>query len=92
MPRRDAADCAVAAKVNALFTMRMIGAFLILASQALAIAAPAASAPKPSGARVSAVATAEILHAETTREDGGVLALNRHRRASAVGRVTIEFE
>ena len=72
--------------------MRMIGAFLILASQALAIAAPAASAPKPSGARVSAVATAEILHAETTREDGGALALNRHRRASADGRVTIEFE
>lgn len=65
--------------------------FILIASQALILAAPAAT-PQPQGARVSALASAEILRAATTRDDGAAPALNRHRRASPDGRITIEFE
>ena len=65
--------------------------FILIASQALVLAAPAAT-PPPQGARVSALASVEILRAATTRDDGAALALNRHRRASPDGRITIEFE
>ena len=64
----------------------------ILASQVLALSAPAADAPAVQGARVSATATVEILHAETTREEAGPQALKRQRRIGAAGRVSIEFE
>jgi hypothetical protein len=62
---------------------------ILLASQALALAAPA---PVQQGARVSAIATVEILHAETTRDEPGPQALVRHRRANADSRISIEFE
>ena len=65
---------------------------ILLVGQTLALAAPAAERPTPRGAQVSAAATAEILHAETTREDAGPQALKRQRRAGADGRVSIEFE
>ena len=65
---------------------------ILLASQALAILAPAADAPARRGVQVRASATAEILHAETTREETGPLALKRQRRAGADGRISIEFE
>ena len=65
---------------------------LLLASQALVLTAPTASAPAPQGARVSAVATVEILRAQTTRDEAGPQILARHRQAKADGRVLIEFE
>ena len=64
---------------------------LLLASQALAVATPVPGKPPP-GARVSAVATAEILRAETTRDEGTAMSLQRHRRTNSDGRVAIEFE
>ena len=70
----------------------MGSAILFMASQVLIMAAPATSGPSPSGVRVSGIATVQILRAETTRDDGGVTALKRHRRLAAGGRVTIEFE
>ena len=70
----------------------MVSALILLASQALALAAPAADRPAPRGAQVSAAATAEILHAETTREPTGPQALKRQRRTGVDGRVAIEFE
>ena len=70
----------------------MVSAIILLASQALALAAPAADPPAARGAQVSAAATAQILHAETTREDSGPQALKRQRRAGADGRISFEFE
>ena len=70
----------------------MATAIILLASQALAFAAPAADVPTAHGARVSATATVVILHAETTREDAGPRALKRQRRIGATGRVSIEFD
>jgi len=70
----------------------MGGAILVFVSQALVVATPPVSASVVPGARISALATVEILRAETTRDDGGKHALKRHRRADADGRVTIEFE
>ena len=70
----------------------MVSKIILLASQALALTAPAADRPSARGAQVSAAATAEILHAETTREDSGPQALKRQRRTGADGRVSIEFE
>ena len=64
----------------------------LLASQALALAAPVAEAPAPRGAHVSAAATVEILQAETNRADAGPQALKRQLRTGAEGRVSIEFE
>ena len=65
---------------------------IMLASQALALSIPAAELPATRGARVSAAATVQILHAETTREDTGPQALKRQRLTSADGRVSIAFE
>ena len=69
---------------------------ILLASQVLALTAPAApaplDAPGPRGAQVSAAATVVILHAETTRAEAGAQALKRQRLTSAEGRVTIAFE
>ena len=65
---------------------------IVLASQALALSAPQAELPAARGARVSAAATVQILHAETTREDAGPQALKRQRLTSAGGRVSIAFE
>ena len=65
---------------------------IVLASQALALATPVMGTPAPHGARVSAAATVEILHAETTREEPGPQALKRQRRTGADGRISIEFE
>ena len=65
---------------------------ILLASQALALTVPAANPPAAHGARVSATATVVILHAETTREEAGPLALKRQSRIGAGGRVSIEFE
>ena len=69
---------------------------ILLASQALALAAPAAdappAAPAPRGAQVSAAATVEILHAETNLEQAGPQGLKRQRLTSAEGRVAIAFE
>ena len=70
----------------------MVSALFLLASQALALTAPAADRPAPRGVQVSAAATVEILHAETTREDPGPQALKRQRRTGADGRIAIEFE
>ena len=64
----------------------------LLASQALALSAPATDWPAARGAQASAAATVEILHAETTREAPGPLALKRQRRAGPAGQVSIEFE
>ena len=64
----------------------------LLASQVLALSAPVADWPAAHGAQVSAVATVEILHAETTREVPGPQALKRQRRIGAAGQVSIEFE
>ena len=65
---------------------------ILLASQALALAAPAAGTPSPQGARVVAIATVEILHAETTRIEAGPQALKRHLSINSAGQVSIEFE
>ena len=65
---------------------------IVLASQALALAAPPAELPAARGVRVSAVATVQILHAETTLEDTGPQALKRQRLTSADGRVAVAFE
>ena len=70
----------------------MESVIILLASQALALSVPAADAPVAHGAQVSAIATVEILHAETTRELPGPLALKRQRRIGAAGQVSIEFE
>ena len=70
----------------------MVSAIILLVSQTLALAAPGAEPPAPRGAQVSAAATVEILHAETTREVPGPQALKRQRRTGADGRVSIEFE
>jgi len=70
----------------------MGSAIFIFASQALAVTAPAASSPVPRGAHVSAVATVEILRAQTTRDERGPDVLTRHRLAKADGWVIIEFE
>ena len=65
---------------------------IVLASQALALSALPAELPAARGARVSAAATVQILHAETTRENTGPQALKRQRRTGADGRISIEFE
>ena len=70
----------------------MGSAIILLASQALALTSPAVDAPVVHGAQVSAIATVQILHAETTREEAGPQALKRQRRIGAAGRVSIEFE
>ena len=64
----------------------------LLAGQMLALAVPPEEWPAARGARISAIATVEIVHAETTREEAGPLALKRQRRIGAGGRVSIEFE
>ncbi len=64
----------------------------MLAGQALALTASAAGAQAAPGAWVSAAATVEILHSETTREEPGPQALKRQRWIGADGRVSIEFE
>ena len=70
----------------------MATAIILLASQALALAAPAADLRTAHGARVSATATVVILQAETTREEAGPRALKSQHRIGASGRVSIEFE
>ncbi|MDL2351889.1 MAG: hypothetical protein QFC78_03490 [Pseudomonadota bacterium] len=69
----------------------MSSAILLFAGQALALAAPATALSPPLRVRVTALATAEILRAETTRDDGAQ-ALIRHRRTDADGRAIIDFE
>ena len=70
----------------------MASAIILLASQVLALAAPAAETPALRGARISAAATAEILRAETNREARGPQELTRQRRTGADGHISIEFE
>lgn len=68
-------------------------ALVLLASQALAATAPQGAVPEPvHGARVTALATVEILPSGTTHDEGDARALVRHRQASADRRITIEFE
>jgi len=71
----------------------MNAAIVLLASQVLALATPVTNAPEaPRSARVTALATAEILPSASTRDEGGVRALTRHRRAAEDGRIIIDFE
>ena len=70
----------------------MASAIILLASQVLALAAPAAETPALGGARISAAATVEILRAETNREARGPQELTRQRRTGADGHISIEFE
>ena len=70
----------------------MGSAITLLASQVLAFTAPSVNAAVAQCARISAIATVQILHAETTREEAGPLALKRQRRIGAGGRVSLEFE
>ena len=69
---------------------------IALALAAVAVQTPAAAvqAPLPAGqgARVTAVATAVILRAETASELGGKDALQRHVRRQQDGLIAIEFE
>ena len=58
---------------------------MLLASQALALTAPVAEPAAP-GARVSALATVEILRAQTTRDEAGPQVLVRHRRVKALAK------
>ena len=70
----------------------MNAAILLLASQALTTGAPADGAQAHVGARITALATVEILPSATTRDLPQDEPLQRHRRTSADGRITIEFE
>ncbi len=70
----------------------MNAAVLLLASQALFAAAPADGAQAHVGARITALATEEILPSATTRDLPQNKPLQHHRWASADGRITIEFE
>ena len=70
----------------------MNAAMLLLASQVIAAAAPVDGAQAHIGARVTALATVEILPSGSTRDRAQDKPLQRHRRASADGRVTLEFE
>ncbi|MFM5915983.1 MAG: hypothetical protein ACKOOL_00425 [Novosphingobium sp.] len=68
-------------------------AILILMAQALAaVAMPAANASRPSGVRVTALATVEILPAATTRDGVQDRQVTRHRRTGSAGEITLEFE
>ena len=67
-------------------------AILLLASQALAAAAPVSGGQAQAGARVTALATVEILPSATTRDAPQDRSLQRHRRTSAGGAITFEFE
>ena len=70
----------------------MIAAILLVASQVFAAAEPADGAQARVGVRVTALATAEILPFATTRDLPQDKPLQRRRRTSADGRITIEFE
>ncbi len=73
----------------------MVGAMFLWAAQVLVLAAPAAPvAARQAGhaATISAVATVQIVHAETTRADAGPRALKRQLQTDAQGRSSIVFE
>lgn len=68
-------------------------ALLLLASQVLVATTPQGAEREPSrGARVTALATVEILPSGTTRDEGEARALVRHRLTGVDRRITIEFE
>jgi len=70
----------------------MNAAIVLLASQALTVAAPASDGEAHVGARITELATPEILPSATARDLPQDKPLQRHRRASAEDRVTIELE
>jgi hypothetical protein len=67
-------------------------AILFAAAQALASVPPSVEGQPQVGARVSAVATVEILSAATTRDQVQDRPIARHRRAGGDGRIMLEFE